>query len=135
MITNLKEFRKKLNEDVNAEINSDKALKIADYENDIKYYKTNQRKLESILSLDSEKWEEEANKIINNNKYMGIYWKLIKAQKQTSDMEEKLKNSELTEEEKKNMSVEFKELQDNEILLKRQLETDIKKDIDNIKKL
>lgn len=135
MITNLNEFRKKLNEEVNAEINSDKALKIADYENDIKYYKTNQRKLESILSLDSEKWEEEANKIINNNKYMGIYWKLIKAQKQTSDMEEKLKNSELTEEEKKNMGVEFKELQDNEILLKRQLETDIKKDIDNIKKL
>lgn len=135
MITNINEFKKFINEEVNPDINSDKSVRLQDYENDMEYYKQNISKLESITGTDPKNWEEEASKIIQTNKYLGHHWKITKMEKKSKDVEERLKESELSEEEKKNLKIELDGIDADKILAKRKLDEDIKEDIKTIEKM
>lgn len=134
MITTINEYKQFL-EELNPDINSDKSIQLKEYESDMIYYKANISKLDNILSLSDDKWEDEANKIINTNKYLGHYWKIAKMNKKSEDMEERIKSSELTEEEKKSMQEELSRIDADKIILQRELDKDIKDDLDNLKKL
>lgn len=126
---------KNISEANEVEINSNKAIALQEYEQDIKYYNSNKSKLEFLKNDDITKLEEEANEIINGNKYLGLYWKLVKLNKTVNEYEEKLKNSELTNDEKKTMQDDLREkvLDMNEA--KKKLDDTIKTDLNEIKKL
>lgn len=129
------EIINRINEEIDGpNMNSDKAIELSRYEKDMNYFEENKKKLDSVLSISEEEEQEvEANKIIQGNKYLGLYWKHIKAMKKSDSMEERLNDSELTEEEKQNMRQELNDLQADMVLTKRNLEQSIKNDIKDIK--
>lgn len=130
MITTINEFKKLLLEEVSQEVNSDKEVKLKDYQKTVQEYNANKEKFKSLLiSKTEDKWEEEAEKIINGNTYLGLQWKLAKVERNINVDEEKIKNSELTEEEKKEIQTRIndnkKQLSEEKNELSKQIRTDL----------
>ena len=113
-------------------MNSDKEVRLKDYQEKINYYNNNKNKFNSILSKEQEKWEEEAQKIINGNIYLGKYWKLSKIEKNIKNDQEKVNSQEISLEEKQQIQ---KDIQDNNKKLteiKKEIENKIKEDLKDI---
>lgn len=89
-------------------VNSDKEVRLKDYQDKIAYYNSNKNKFVGILSTKKpEVWEAEANKIINGNKYLGDKWKIDKMDFTIKQDEDKLKSNELTAEEEKKIALDI----------------------------
>jgi hypothetical protein len=128
MITTINDFRNKINENIE-ELNSNKEVKLKAYQEIIKNYNSRKESLKNIFSKSQDKWEEEAEKIIEGNVYLGLFWKLTKLTKIINDDEEKLKNSELTDIEKKEIQTRIndnkKKLSDDQNELNKQIREDL----------
>lgn len=133
MITSINEW-KRVNELVDPDLNSDKSVKLKAYQDDLKYYNTNKNKFDPILTLDEEKQEEAANKLINGNAYLGIAWKMAKLEHGIEKAEEDIRG-ELTEEEKAEINNTNTENKNKLRELQYDLQKMIKKDLETIKKL
>lgn len=160
MITNINEFRKKLNEEVtpttpsptpssttkpttatqqqvnNTVLNSDKTTKLTGYENDMGYYNANKGKLLLLSQKPADaKTEQDANKLINGNIYLGLAWKLYKMETTLKADEDKLGSNEISQPEKSqiqtNVNVNKQEL--NKV--KKELDDKIRNDLGQIKKM
>ena len=89
-------------------INSDKEVKLKDYQDKINYYNNNKNKFAGILSTKKqEMWEDEANKVINGNKYLGDKWKIDKMDFTIKQDEAKIKTNELSDEEEKKVALDI----------------------------
>lgn len=87
-------------DDVN--MNSTKEAQLDLYKKLVSTYNSKKSALESITSNDKEKWEEAAKKIIDGNKYLAMYWKIVKVKAYIREDELKLREGEtLTNDEKK----------------------------------
>src|ERR1039457_2392112 len=112
--------------------NSDKEIKLKDYRDKVKNYTTNKDKFKPIFTKDQKTWEDEAEKIINNNKYLGYAWTQAKAQHDIDIMNDKVTSNELSPEEITDMKTKIKAAQDE--LKKDQIDLDkeVKGDLTNI---
>jgi hypothetical protein len=110
MITTLKEWQKfKLLEDAESNtINSDKEVKLKDYQEKINKYNSDKLKFKSIFIKDPKFWEDLANKIIDSNTYLGGAWKLAKMQHTLDEFNEKIKSGEMSQEEIKDIQLKIK---------------------------
>lgn len=89
-------------------INSDKEVRLKDYQDKILYYNNNKNKFLGILTTKKQPtWEEEANKIINGNKYLADKWKIDKMDFTIKQDEDKIKSNELSEEEEKKITLDI----------------------------
>lgn len=102
-----------INEEIDPNMNSDKEVKLKDYQDKVNKYNSDKNKFKSIFTKKPEIWEVEAEKIIKDNIYLGGAWKLSKMQHQLDTDNEKIKSGDLTQE-------EIKEIQDK--IKKNQLE-------------
>lgn len=124
-----------INEDVeNDTLNSDKEVKLKDYQEKISKYNSDKGKFKSILSKDLKVWEQEAQKIIDGNVYLGGAWKLTKMQNQLDTQEEKIKSGDLTQEEIKEIQDKIKKQVVELNKEKQELNKKIKDDLTNIQK-
>lgn len=117
-------------------INSDKEVKLKDYQDKIEYYNQNKGKFVSILTTRPEdKWELESNKIINGNIYLGTKWKIDKMDYLIKKDENKIKTNELTTDEEKQVQIDInnnkKELQD----IKQNFDKKIREDLIDLQRL
>lgn len=104
----MKKFKLFLEEVQN--INSDKEVRLKDYQDKVAYYNINKSKFIPIFAKKPEVWEDEANKIIKGNKYLGDKWKIDKMEHKIKEDEDKIKSGELTDEEEKKIA---KDIADN----------------------
>lgn len=133
MITTIKNFKLML-EDL--EINSDKEVTLKGYQEALQEYNANKEKFKAILlSNPQEKWEEEAEKIIDGNTYLGSHWKLSKIERFINEDEEKLKRSELTEEEKKEIQQKILDNKKELSIEQNNLSKKIREDLAEIQRL
>ena len=124
-----------INEDVeNDTLNSDKEVKLKDYQEKISKYNSDKGKFKSILSKDLKVWEQESQKIIDGNVYLGGAWKLAKMQNQLDTQEEKIKSGDLTQEEIKEIQDKIKKQVVELNKEKQELNKKIKDDLTNIQK-
>lgn len=87
-------------DDVN--MNSTKEAQLDLYKKLVSTYNSKKSTLESITTNDKEKWEEAAKNIIDGNKYLAMYWKIVKVKAYIREDELKLREGEtLTNDEKK----------------------------------
>lgn len=117
-------------------INSDKEVKLKDYQDKLEYYNQNKDKFTSILTTRPEdKWELESNKIINGNIYLGTKWKIDKMDYLIKKDENKIKTNELTTDEEKQVQIDInnnkKELQD----IKQNFDKKIREDLIDLQRL
>ncbi len=117
-------------------INSDKEVKLKDYQDKIEYYNQNKGKFVSILTTRPEdKWELESNKIINGNIYLGTKWKIDKMTYLIKKDEDKIKTNELTNDEEKQVQIDInnnkKELQ----VIKQNFDKKIREDLIDLQRL
>lgn len=117
-------------------INSDKEVKLKDYQDKIEYYNQNKGKFVSILTTRPEdKWELESNKIINGNIYLGTKWKIDKMTYMIKKDEDKIKTNELTTDEEKQVQIDInnnkKELQ----IIKQNFDKKIREDLIDLQRL
>lgn len=117
-------------------INSDKEVKLKDYQDKIEYYNQNKGKFVSILTTRPEdKWELESNKIINGNIYLGTKWKIDKMTYLIKKDEDKIKTNELTTDEEKQVQIDInnnkKELQ----VIKQNFDKKIREDLIDLQRL
>lgn len=117
-------------------INSDKEVKLKDYQDKLEYYNQNKDKFTSILTTRPEdKWELESNKIINGNIYLGTKWKIDKMDYLIKKDEDKIKTNELTTDEEKQVQIDInnnkKELQD----IKQNFDKKIREDLIDLQRL
>lgn len=117
-------------------INSDKEVKLKDYQDKIEYYNQNKGKFVSILTTRPEdKWELESNKIINGNIYLGTKWKIDKMTYMIKKDEDKIKTNELTTDEEKQVQIDInnnkKELQ----VIKQNFDKKIREDLIDLQRL
>lgn len=143
MITTINEFRKKLNEENAVQqqvsdtvLNSDKTTQLTGYENDMGYYNSNKNKL-LLLSQQptDEKTEQEANKIINGNKYLGVAWKLYKMETTLKGDEQKLGSNEISQPEKQQIQTNVNTNKTELNKAKKELDDMIKLDLGHIKQM
>lgn len=113
-------------------LNSDKEIKLKNYQNMIQTYNAKKDKLKQIFNQDENMWEELANKEIDDNVYLGGYWKIAKIENTIKKNQEKINTKSLTQDE----IVEIQtEIQNNTKKLKdeqRELDDKIKKDLNKI---
>lgn len=117
-------------------INSDKEVKLKDYQDKIEYYNQNKGKFVSILTTRPEdKWELESNKIINGNIYLDTKWKIDKMTYMIKKDEDKIKTNELTTDEEKQVQIDInnnkKELQ----VIKQNFDKKIREDLIDLQRL
>lgn len=113
-------------------INSDKEVRLKDYQDKINYYNNNKNKFLGILTTKKQdQWEKEANKVINGNKYLGDKWKIDKMDFTIKQDEAKIKTNELTTEEEKNIANHKKELNK----LRQESLKEIQEDLKNLQSL
>jgi len=143
MITSINEFRKKINEEnavqqqvTNTVLNSDKTTHLTGYENDMGYYNGNKGKL-LLLSQKAvdDNTEQEANKIINGNIYLGIAWKLYKMETALKGDEDKLGSNEISQPEKAQIQTNVNTNKQELTKLKKELDDKIRLDLGQIKKM
>lgn len=117
-------------------LNSDKTTQLTGYENDMGYYNSNKNKL-LLLSQKAadEKTEQEANKIINGNIYLGMAWKLYKMQTAMKADEEKLGSNQISSEEKSQIQTNINTNKTELAKVKKELDDKIRNDLGQIKKL
>lgn len=144
MITSINEFKKHLLKEENAvqqqvedtALNSDKTTQLTGYENDMGYYNTNKGKLILLAQKPvDEKTEEEANKIINGNIYLGMAWKMNKMQTSLTADQQKLGSNEISAEEKKIIQTNINTNKQNMMNIKKELDDKMSSDLGQIKKL
>ena len=150
MITTINEFKKSLILEEAPVLNSDKDVKLTEYQDELKYYNTNKEKMKSLLlTKPEEKWEEEAKKIINGNTYLSMRWNIDKIERKIKNTEESLadlqktvSNPDLSAEEKTNTEVQMKYMNNDLSDIKKELQEKqkdlndkIKDDINNINRL
>jgi len=135
MITKINEFKRYLiNEMIEDPMNGEKEINLKKYEDEIAYYNSNKEKFKSIFTKAQEKWEEDANKIINGNKYLGLKWKMDKINQDILVQTEKLK-SEISEEDKSEIQNTIKDSKDKLLEVQYELNKSIKTDLETLKKL
>jgi hypothetical protein len=130
----MKKFKMFLEEVQN--MNSDKEVKLKDYQDKLAYYNNNKNKFLSILTTKKqETWELEASKIIQGNKYLGDKWKIDKMDFTIKKDEERVKSNEMTTEEEKKILTDVanhkKELNKLRQESAREIQNDLK-DIQNL---
>lgn len=138
IITTINEWRKyvAINEEDIPEINSDKTLSIGRYEQNLKYYNDNVSDLDKTIEIeDAKERETKAHEIINNNKYLGMYWKVLKNNKNANQMEKTLQDSELSQDERRNMEEVLKDIKIKMNDIDQDLRLSIKNDLEEIKKM
>lgn len=144
MYTSINEFKKYLLKEENAvqqqvsntTLNSDKTTQLTGYENDIGYYNSNKNRLILLAQKPvDEKTEEEANKIINGNIYLGMAWKMNKMQTTMKADEEKLGSNEISSEEKKIIQTNVNTNKQDLMKIKKELDDKMSNDLGQIKKL
>lgn len=144
MITSINEFKKHLLKEENAvqqqvtntTLNSDKTTQLTGYENDIGYYNSNKNRLILLAQKPvDEKTEQEANKIINGNIYLGMAWKMNKMQTTMKADEEKLGSNEISSEEKKIIQTNVNTNKQDLMKIKKELDDKMSNDLGQIKKL
>lgn len=107
----------------NTTLNSEKETKLEAYNKKLQIYNAKKNNFKSIFSQPQERWEDEAKKIIDGNDYLSMKWKLDKMEWSLNELDDKLKNGELTSQEKTDIQ---NQINDN----KKQF-NDNKKEIDN----
>lgn len=110
----------KINEDI---FNTEKQTKLDNHQQTVQEFNAKKNSFQRIFSQPQERWEDEANKIIDGNIYLQKQWQLSKIENDIRNIEDQLRKSELTKEEKDNLQ---ERLNDNN---KKLQET--KKDLDN----
>ena len=144
MYTSINEFKKYLLKEENAvqqqvsntTLNSDKTTQLTGYENDIGYYNSNKNRLILLAQKPvDEKTEQEANKIINGNIYLGMAWKMNKMQTTMKADEEKLGSNEISSEEKKIIQTNVNTNKQDLMKIKKELDDKMSNDLGQIKKL
>lgn len=115
--------------------NTSKQAKLDDHQNKVQYFNANKSKVENIVLKPEDKWEEEARKIIDGNVYLNNYWNITKIQQQQKQIEEKLKNAELSQDEKRDMQTKIQELNKKISEEERQIQDKINKDLAEINAL
>lgn len=114
-------------------INSDKEVKLKDYQDELEYYNANKSKFLSILTTKAQDvWEKEANKIINGNSYLGSKWKIDKMTYSIKKDEDKIKSNELTDDEVKQVQQDIIENKKELSKLKQETEKKIREDLHDI---
>jgi hypothetical protein len=117
-------------------INSDKEVRLKDYQDKINYYNSNKNKFLGILSTKKQEiWEDEANKIINGNKYLGDKWKIDKMDFTIKQDEAKIKSNELTAEEEKKIALDIANHKKELNKLKQESLREIQDDLKNLQSL
>lgn len=115
--------------------NTNKLAKLDDHQNKVQYFNANKSKIENIILKPEDKREEEARKIIDGNVYLNNYWNIVKIKQEQKEIEEKLKDAELSQDEKRDMQNKLQELtrkiSDNE----REIQDKINKDLAEINAL
>jgi TRAP-type C4-dicarboxylate transport system substrate-binding protein len=115
--------------------NTNKETLLDDHTKNVQYYNANKDKFDNIFLKDESKWEEEAKKLIDGNVYLSSKWKISKIEKQQKELEDKLKEAELTFDEKtdiNNKILELKKQVNDEI---REIDKKISQDLSEIKSL
>ena len=115
-------------------VNSDKEIKLKDYQDKIKAYNDNKEKFKPIFAKNQATWEDEAAKIINNNKYLGHVWDQAKAQNDIDVMTAKVASGDLSPEENTDMKTKIKTSQDALKKDQANLDKEVKDDLTNIQK-
>lgn len=120
----------------NTVLNSDKTTQLTGYENDMGYYNSNKGKL-LLLSQKAvdEKTEQEANKIINGNIYLGIAWKMYKMETALKGDEDKLGSNEISQPEKAQIQTNVNTNKQELNKVKKELDDKIRLDLGQIKKM
>ena len=121
-------------EELETTLNSDKEIKLKDYNDKLQYYNSKKSLLKNILSKPFEKQELEASKIILSNPYLGTEQKVLKIENQINTDTEKLKGN-LTQEEAKKIQETINNNKNELNNLKNNLNKKIKEDLDLLKKL
>jgi len=130
----MKKFKLFLEEVQN--INSDKEVRLKGYQDKINYYNSNKGKFVSILaSKKPEVWEDEANKIINGNKYLGKQWKINKIEHKIKEDEDRIKSGELTNDEIKKITQDIADNKKEVNTFKQESLQEIQQDLSDIQSL
>ncbi|TXG83604.1 MAG: hypothetical protein E6R13_03775 [Spirochaetes bacterium] len=124
-----------INEDLQ-DINSDKEVKLKNYQDQMAKYNANKGKFMSILlTKKQEQWEQAANLIIAGNIYLGLKWKLDKMEHQIKQDEERLKSTEITKEEKADIQKNVLENKKKFAEQKKEMDLKIRQDLQKIQTL
>jgi len=123
---------RKINEEV---FNTEKETKLKNHEQKLQYYNANKNKFKSIFSQSEDKWEEDAEKIINGNVYLSHMWRVNKIENNITKLEDQLRNAELSNEEKQDMENKIAENKDKLKEQEKELEKKIKDDLSEIENL
>lgn len=132
MITTINEFKNIL--ESTDTMNSDKEVKLKHYRDLISTYNSKKGSFRSILNKSQETWEDDAQKIIDGNTYLGSQWKLDKIDHYIKQDEERMRG-EVTQEEKKEIQ---EKINDNKKKLsehKNELSEKIREDLNDINRL
>jgi len=117
-------------------INSDKEVRLKDYQDKINYYNSNKGKFTGILTTKKQPvWEDEANKIINGNKYLADMWKIGKMDFTIKQDMDKIKTNELSTEEEKKISLDIALHQKELNKMKQDSLKEIRQDLIDLQKL
>lgn len=121
-------------EDVqNGTMNSDKEVKLEDYKDKVDKYNADKSKFMPILNgKKQDVWEEEANKIIDGNPYLGAQWKIDKMEHSIKDNDAKVKSGDLSKEEMDKIKLQVKEDQAALNKLKQEISKKIRMDLHDI---
>lgn len=119
----------------NTTLNSEKETKLEAYNKKLQIYNAKKNNFKSIFSQPQERWEDEAKKIIDGNDYLSMKWKLDKMEWSLNELDDKLKNSELTSQEKTDIQTQIndnkKQFNDN----KKEIDNKIRQDLNIINNL
>ena len=117
-------------------MNSDKEVKIRDYQEKLKYYNANKDKFTAILANSTEdKWEDLANKIIRGNIYLGAKWKLDKIAFVIKRDEDKTRTNELSKDEEKKLQQDINDNKKTLSTSKQELTKKIANDLLQLQRL
>lgn len=132
LYTTINEFKQSLNEDV---FNTEKETKLDNHEQIVQYYNANKDKFKNIFSQPEEKWEEEANKIIDGNVYLSHKWRIDKIENHITKLEDKLRSAEISDEEKKSIEEQISENENKLQDQSKELDKKIRQDLNEIESL
>lgn len=115
--------------------NTEKETKLKAYQKNVEYYNANKNKFINIFSKDENQWEKDAEKIIDGNTYLNSLWVIEKIKNNITKLENKLREAELSSEEKQSIE---EQIQENTGKIKEQqkeLDNKIRLDLNDINSL
>lgn len=115
--------------------NTDKETKLKEYQKKIEYYNANKNKFINIFSKDESNWEKDAEKIIDGNTYLSSLWRIEKIKNNINKLENKLREAELSKEEKQSIEEQVSENAEKIKEQQKELDNKIRLDLNNINTL